>query len=243
MSMATMITKEVDVHAFQAGILLAQADLLSPVAIQVVKGPYVPQTLKDFYDVMKSHPNQWSYYAGPAGIGQYSLITGRPAGVLARVDSYFRIPSDEEMGEDVQSFGEQVIGPAVSQVPDEQREKYKNTGIYRVFGEDFYFGGPTRLDKTVFLTRVFPGGLPDDISKLNKDIEGVSEVGEMIFPQGYHFLHADNGNMRYLPFRKPTDYDPAKLTDFGKVRMEREKLMFYSADGDVTVDISNTSYR
>lgn len=238
--MATTTTKEVNIHDFQKEIFFANADLISPVVIQEQekKDQYVLQTLTDVSKEMKRHSNWWSSYAGPAGIGQYSLTTGKPAGVLARVDSYFRTPSEREMKEDFQNFREQVIGPVVSEVPVEQKEQYENVGVFQCFDENFYFSGPPRLNKTVFLSRVFPGILPSDISKLINDIEGISESGKMIVTQGYRLFHAIDGKMSYLPFKEIAGYDPKKLTEFGQMRMERKRLLFYPTDTDEPVDFT-----
>ncbi|MDD2823490.1 MAG: hypothetical protein PHQ59_05430 [Candidatus Daviesbacteria bacterium] len=236
--MATLTTKEVDIQAFQAAIFTSDADLISPVVIEEREGPYIIQTLPDFFAAMKRHPNWWSSYAGPAGIGQYSLITGKPAGVLARVDAHFRTPSDREIREDFQQFGEQVMGPAVSEVPRAQKDQYKNASVFQCFGESYYFSGPPRLNRTTFLSRVFPGMLPSDISGLVKDIESISEDGEMIVNQGYHLFHAVDGKISYLPFREVIDYDPIKLTEFGRMSMVWDKLLFYPSNTNKPVDFT-----
>ncbi len=241
--MATFTTKEIDIHAFQAGIFMAEADLISPVVVEETEHPDIPQRLEDFYAAMKRHLDHWSSYASAAGIGQYSLVTGQPAGALARVDSYFRNPTGREMFEDFHNFGEQVMGPAVLETTDEQREQFKNNLVFNFLGEDFYFVGPPRLRRTVFLTRVFPGSLPPDISEFIRDIEGISQADEMMTTQGYHLFHAIDGRMMHLPFREATDYDPTKLTYFGQMRMERKRLLFYPPDENRVVDFTQAFRR
>jgi hypothetical protein len=95
--------------AFQAGIFMSDADVFSRVTIYTSK--YF-QSMENSFDE-PSHPSQWMTYAGPGGIGQYSLRRGKPAGVLARFDVHFRHPTDGEMQMDFQQLGDQVLGPAV----------------------------------------------------------------------------------------------------------------------------------
>jgi len=223
MSRLTFITKETDVHAFHAGIFFSEADLISPVSIY----PSVDfQTLENFHEESKAYPSQWMTYAGPAGIGQYSLKKG-PAGALAKVEVHFRHPSTDEMKHDFNEFGEQVLGPPVKEVPEEEKQSYKNNAIFKLWGDDHYFMGPSRIVKSVFLTRIFPGDLPEDISRVVQEVDELSEKDEMIVPQGYQFLHAKEGKMHYMPLGKKEDYRPSKLDLLGFVEINNGSMTYY----------------
>lgn len=222
-----VITKEVDIFAFQSGIFFSKANLLSPVAVYPETGF---QSLETFLDGQKEYSQQWVSYAGPAGIGQYSLKHG-PANIVARFNTHFRHPTKEEMSWDFEHYGEQVLGPIVNEVPKDEVEKYKGNTRIRVFGEDFYFTGPPRMIKSVFLTRVFPGEMPEDISRFIKEVDEASEIGEMIVSQGYQFFHAEKGRMLYLPFGKVEEFDSSKASLFGTVEIE-DRIMTYYPMGD-----------
>ncbi|MBI3334449.1 hypothetical protein HYZ97_03095 [Candidatus Pacearchaeota archaeon] len=229
MGNAKMITRETEIHAFQAGIFMSDADVFSPVAIYPNRAD--SQTLQDFFDEQQTHPSQWMSYAGPAGIGQYSLRRRKPAGVLARFDIHFRYPTDDEMQTDFQHFGEQVLGPTVKEVPKDEREKYKGNGVFRLWGKDHYFTGPPRLIKSVFLSRVFPADIPADVSDLVREVDEVAETGDMITSQGYQFLHSIDGKIMYLPFGKIEDFDTSKMKMFGTMEMDGKRLV-YLPNGD-----------
>ncbi len=218
------ITKELDVHAFKAGIFMSDANLFSPVAVYPIMRC---QVLETFLEEQKKHPSLWMTYAGPAGIGQYSLKRKTPAGILARFDVHFRHPTKEEMQDDFQNFGEQVLGPPVAEVPENERAEYKCNATFNVRKEDHYFTGPARIIKSMFLTRVFTGEVPKDITPLIQEVDKAAETGEMITSQGYQFLHATDGKMIYLPFNKPEEFNPTKLVPFGHVEIKGRRMTYY----------------
>lgn len=232
-----MITRKLDIHAFQAEIFMSDANLFSPVTIYA----RAPQSLEEVFEEQKTHPSRWMSYAGPAGIGQYSLVRGKPAGILARFDAHFRGPAKHEMEADFEDFGEQVLGPAVEEVAENEREQYKGNGIFTFCGKDHYFTGPPRLVKSVFLSRVFSGNLPTDVSDLVKEVDEASETGEKIVTQGYQFLHSIDGKIKYLPFEKSEDYDPSKLVLFGTVEIEDGRMTYYpNGDKSHPIDFTET---
>ena len=224
------VTKELDTHTFQAGIFMSNANLFSPVAVYSANNKC--QTLEEVFEEIERHADQWATYAGVAGVAQYSLKRDEPAGVLARFDIYFRLPTEVEMYIDFQNFGDQVIGPPVEEVPEESRKKYKHSAIFNPWGKKYYFAGPPRLVKSVFLSRVFSGPLPEDISSLLEEVDVVAETGETIISQGYQFFHATKGNLKYLPFAKKEDYDVSKLKPHGCVCISGDNKMFYFPDAD-----------
>jgi len=236
---AKIVTDELDIFEFQKSIFRLNADFFSPVGVYPKNLKF--QSLQDFFEEQKIQPSQWMAYAGPAGIGQYSLKRGRPAGVLAKFDVHFRNPTEDEMQWDFQNFGEQVLGPAVVEVPANEREKYKNHKIFKVWKEDHYFTGPPKIVKSLFLSRVFSGDIPKDISDLVRQVDEAAETGEMITAQGYQFLHSTDGKMKYLPFGKTEEYNPSKLNAFGFVEIENGRMIYYpKEDKSHPIDYTNT---
>ncbi|MBS3134593.1 hypothetical protein J4214_05165 [Candidatus Woesearchaeota archaeon] len=182
-------------------------------------------------------------YVGPAGIGQYSLKKGS-AGILARLDIYFRQASPREMRVDFENFGEQVVGPAVKDIHEEEKEKYKDNEIFMIFGRDHYFIGPPRIIKSLFLTRVFPGEVPTDISSLVKEVDEHAETGERVIFQHYQFLHATEGKIRYLSFRKIEDYNPSKLSLYGLIKIADRKMTYYpNSNPNKPIDFTSALYK
>ena len=233
----TFVTSELDVLAFQHGIFVSESDLLAPVAVR----PQFPfMCLKQVFAEQKRQPSLWATYAGPGGVGQYSLKRGKPAGVLARFDVYFREPSQEEMGEDFRNFGEQVVGPAVDEVAENERGNYKTNSRFRPFSSaEHFFVGPPRVDKSLFLSRVFNGGIPQDVSRLINEVDAQAEKGEGIVHQGYQFFHAEAGRVVYLPFNTQQGYDPSKLQLFGNVKLSGPNTMaFHPRGGRDSIDYS-----
>ena len=226
----TTITDETDPLTLISGIFISGADTLSPVAIY----PEIyPQSLEEACNATKNHPSQWMSCAAIAGIAQYSLKHS-PAGVLARWDIHFRHPDDYEMREDVQNFGNQVIGDKISGVPDDEKEKFKNNAIFYPFDdkEAFYFTGPPRVRKSVFLTRVFPGELPeslDDFVGQIKLAQDSDKSNPMVIPQCYQFLHATDGKLVYSPFalEKTNEYNPDNLKPYGHVEIANGEMNYF----------------
>ncbi len=242
MPTAKIITRELEVLPFQNGIFMSDADLLSLVAVYSHGGH---QTLQNATEEQRIQPSRWMSYAGPAGIGQYSLRRGKPAGVLARFDAHFRHTTTDEMTDDFNNFGEQVLGPEVCEVAEADRVKYKNNGLFYPFGNDeqFYFVGPPRLIKSVFISRVFLGDIPDDVSELVSEVDAAAETGEMITSQGYQFLHSRGGRIQYLAFGKDGGYDKSKLRLFGTIEMSDRLMLFYpNGDRRQPIDFTSTIY-
>ena len=223
-----VVTKELDLSSFLSGIFMFDANLLSPVVICPKKSD--SQSLQDFFEEQKTPVNLWASYAGVAGIAQYSLKKGTPTGALARLDAHFRFPTEEEMQTDFENFGEQVLGPSLAEVSEEKKENYKCNGVFTFFGQPHYFVGPPRLVASLFYCRVFQGNLPKDISDLVREIDGLAESGEMIVPQGYHFLHSRNGELKHSAFQKPEEYDPSKLKKSGFVELTATKMIYYPTE-------------
>ncbi|MEK6928304.1 MAG: hypothetical protein AABX11_07770 [Nanoarchaeota archaeon] len=186
------------------------------------------QDLKMFQKIQGVHPREWITSAGPGGIGQYSLVNRKPAGVLARFDVHFRNPTLEEMQEDLSHYGDQVVGPGVNEVQGEEARKYEKCPVFGLLGKKHYFTGPSRIVKSVFLSRFFQGNAPENISPFIEMVDAIAEKGEMIVPQGYQFLHAVDGRINYLPFGKPEQYSTSKLAHFGNLEMDGDNIIFFA---------------
>ena len=168
--------------------------------------------------------SEWASGAAIAGIAQYSITRKKPAGILGRFDIRFRYSLQVEMKNDFDHFGEQVI----SEITDEPS---KGAPIINVFGKDYVYTGPLRIDDFIFTTRVFQGLVPSNISQLTKEVDENSVKGELVFKQQYHFFHATRGEISYLPFREPEDFSPEKLIPHGRVEI-KDKEMTYFPTGD-----------
>lgn len=235
MSLPLMIVEEMDPVAFQAGIFMSKASVLGPVAVYAPEGH---QGLRHYFEIQKEQPSSLIGWVGPAGVGQYSLKHG-PAGVLGRLDIHFRFPTSEEMHTDFDGFGDQVVGPRVDEVPEDEREKYDGNAIFQLWGEDHYFIGPPRIVKSVLLSRVFAGDKPNDISELVDDIEKIAETDTLVVPQSYHLIHAIDGLLTCTAFPDLESYDGSKVRPYGFVKTADGTLTYYPGEDESTaVDFS-----
>ena len=243
----TTITCEVDPLTFTSGIFMSSADLISPVSIQAE--PTYPQSLQEALKAPEDHPGRWSSCAAVAGIAQNSL-RNKPAGVLARFDIHYRNADTDEMNYDFQNFGEQVMGPRVSEVPEGERDKWENNNIFNPFGDQdaFYFIGPPRVVKSMFLTRVFPGELPESLDSLVADLKAIQKSNEdpMVTPQCYQFFHATDGKLLYSPFvlSKTNEYNPTQLNPHGHVEISDQRMTYFTGDDRRPgIDFTENLYR
>lgn len=215
------ITKEIEVGPFKAGILISEADLLSPVVVHAEKTHQRPW---DVDEQITKALSAWAAYAGPAGIGQFSLGNNQNIIALGRVNTYFRKPLEEEIKEDIDTLGEQVLDESK---PEDEGKAYI---ITKGWMKGLKYTGPERLVKTVILTRV-KRAQPYDISDLLTDVDRDSEKGEMIVTQGYHLLSAQKGTIFYTAFMEREKYDRNKLELFGQVEI-KDKKMIWLPKGD-----------
>jgi hypothetical protein len=224
MEKAKIITHELNVLSFQESIFSYKANFLCPV---IVSPEGKLQTLQQFFDLQNTLLSQWGSYAGPAGIGQYTLKNKNSAGVLARWDINFRKPSHYEMGIDVDYWGEQVMGPLVNEVPENEKEKWKNNLTFKYFGKEIYFTAPDRIQEMTFLSRVFESDLPKDLTSLIQEVDNIATTDEHRIHQGYHFMYAIDGKIKYAAFREPKEYKESLLIDYGFVEGNNGTLTFY----------------
>ncbi len=224
MEKAKIVTHELDILSFQESIFAYNANFLSPV---IVRPEEEFQTLSTFFKLQETLLSQWASYAGPAGIAQYSLKKGKPVGVLGRWDINFRKPSGFEMQRDFECFGEQVIGPCVNEVPKDEKEKWKNNNTFEFANQDYYFVAPDRISEMRFLSRVFEGDFPKDLTSLVQEVDGISKTNENIIHQGYHFMHAIDGKIKYAAFKNSKDFKKTPPMDYGFVERNNGELIFY----------------
>jgi len=182
-------------------------------------------------------------YAGPAGIAQYSLRRKEPAGVLGRMIVEFRNANQLEMVEDFEKFGGQVIQPGDGADPEE----FKGNSVFRVSDTDHYYVGPPRIERMIFVSRVFPGEVPTDVRGLVKEVDEafvVPEGNELMIPQCYQFLHATNGGMKYGVFEGAEKYDPRELTEYGFVMIEDDQMTYFpGGDRGSSIDFTEALVR
>jgi len=251
--MPKFITKELDPEAFQAGIWISKANTLSPLLIKSERGANW-QSLKDSFEEQGKLTQFFANFAIIGGIAQYTAENNSQAGLVTRLDVYFRHPEIEEMRYDFDHFGEQVVaGPKW----DELDEKEKKTNTYFEFlGEKFVFTGPPRVYQGIFATSIFPSQAPENVAELVQEVDELAEkckensasdamvTPELIVKQNYLLFAADKGRVIQLPFKNPTDYDLSKAKDFGLVEVKDGKLLYHPAgDRTQTIDFSPAMYR
>ena len=232
------ILDDMDAKIFPRAIFLTGADLIASVVVPSLNQDF--QNLQGSIQEGKRQLALWRTYAGPAGVGQYSLRMKEPASVLARFDIHFRLPTQEEMQMDFNHFGDQVLGPIVAEASLEEKEKYKNNSTIQVWGQDCYFVGPPRIVKSVFSSAVFHGDIPEDISQFIDLVYDVAEKGKNVSFQDYYLLHANKGYLSYVVFPSKERYKKDSLVPWGSVKLEDDKKMWYIPTGSKgPVDISN----
>lgn len=240
MNRAKMITDDVSIHAFHAGIFISRADVLSPVVLYPMEREL--QLLRDAVEDQKNLSSVWASCAGPAGIGQYSLRYGTPTGVLARYEVHGRDPVRQEMFADFEDFGEQVLGPSVAEMRSAAENQYRRNPVFDYAGEAHYFTGPLRIVKAVFISRVFTGEVPEDITDVIEELDTLKGVGDKIGFGGYHFLHARNGCLQEQTFRNKEAYKPEALESWGRVEMKGVKMVYYPSRGN-SIDFTSMIHR
>ncbi|MDD5193042.1 MAG: hypothetical protein PHF67_00490 [Candidatus Nanoarchaeia archaeon] len=234
-------TDELDLGAFQAGIFFSRASTLSPVAIYE---EMEFQSLRWLLDKKNSELQQYVSCAGVAGVAQYSLLRGTPAGVLARHDVHLRNPTLGEMQADSREWGDQVLGPIVAEASEADRRQYANAPQFSVLGTPVYYSGPARIVKHVFTSRVFQGEIPGDITGLFGEVDSLATMGDTIVPQGYQFLHATDGVIKYWAGEKLEDFDTSRMRTFGTVELGKNRMTFYAGETrDHPIDFSSNIYR
>ena len=233
------ITKETDIHAFQAGIFISDAELLSPVAIYPRSGYQRPWEMTE---ELSHAASAWASYAGPAGICQFSVKNKKPAIAVARFNAYFRQPYQEEIAEDFHELGDQVVGPSLEKASEE--DKKRPTGM--LFGKPHIYMGPERAEKAVFVTRVVKGEMPDVIYEYIKEVDEASEDGDMIVSQGYQVFFAKDGRLLYcaLSPKEPEKYDSGSMRHYGDIDITDGRMTWYpKGDRSNPVDFTETIRR
>ena len=224
-----------DRNVFQTGIFVTEASTLSPFVVHAeTKDFQLAFQLNDEFD---KAGRVWLGCAVPGGIGQYSLLRG-PAGLVVRAESYFRPVTPAEIDADIDELGEQVLGSRLEEVPECERE---GLIIAPFLDTKYVYTGPEqRLLRMAFVTRVFPGVIPSDITDLIREVDRAVPDSDMRNTQYYEFFHADGGKIVTSRFEKPEEFDPANLKHIGDVEIKgRTRLWFYpKGDRDNAVDIS-----
>ena len=217
-------TGVIDVHAFNAGLFMWKADVLSPIEFNFEDPRFPVRPLEDAMSDMNGLNNRFFPFVVQGGIGLYSLVEG-PAGLLTKYDIEMRRATKKEMERDFQYFGEQVMGAEVGTGEDEE---HKGNSTFKVWGKDYYYVGPPRFIRARFATRVFPGEMPDrdglaeivgQVDELGLEEGKTDSLGEVV-AQGYRLFHADKGKIRHAGFGKfeGEGYDLSQMDElFGEV--------------------------
>jgi len=226
-----------DIHAFRAGLFDWGPRILSPVE-------YLPQAtsfvdLRTAIEETNAVSNTFFPWCVSGGIGLYSRKK-ESAGILTRWDIMFRHATPDEMANDFDYFGEQVMGPEVGAGED---KGYENNARFKWLDKEFYYVGPVRLVKARFATRAFSNGcnLPakETLEGFVKEVDGIglppgkSSEGETV-AQGYRLFYAVGGNIYHAGFGKLGDYKPEEMKKlWGSVETGRDGMsMTFYPQGD-----------
>ncbi|HGJ64887.1 TPA: hypothetical protein ENS27_05785 [bacterium] len=249
MAQALIETNPLEGSEFQPGLFLWRSSILSPIEINFDRSQ---TTLQDTFKDNDMLINYFTSWAVIGGIAQYSVQKQCNAGLLARLSIDFRDATDIEIANDLNEFGEQVMGPEIGTGED---EKYKFNPAFNALGTKFYYVGPPRIVKARFATRAYNGNLPDQdqILDLIQDCNKISipparkSSGIETTDQGFIFFHADKGALSHCCFRDAQQYSPQELQKrrFGLVEVMKaeRKLLFYPGEiKDRQMDYSGFYY-
>ncbi len=229
-------------ESFLRAIFTSGADLRA--SIEFSAGSNLMEAFQRPWDVeerIKRALRDFGSYAAIAGIGQYSCTQRGKYGLIARANVYMREAEPEEIFLDLDTLGEQVVGPEISTLPSGQ----KYTPIYRKghFGDGCVYTGGPRWEKSIFATKIFQGDVPDDINQIVREVDSISETGEMIRALGYHVFTAERGILRYTAFAAIADFSHRKLQPHGVVEIEPcGHRMNYLPDGSSGERVDFTSF-
>jgi len=190
------------------------------------------QSARDVREKLLKAECTWLCYAGAAGVGQFSLRKRKPAFALGRFNTYFRLPTQDEIEKDIDELEYQVLAyPSIKDV-----DSWRVISAPGSAANGLKYTGPERILKVAFMTRVLGGEPPVDASPLIREIDEASERGDMIASKGYRLVAARNGIIRYLPFEDQEDYNRDNLIPFerveivsahGKNSVPEEKMLCY----------------
>ena len=237
---------EVRPDLLPTSIFMTDSNFLAPVVIPTRFSDFQNMTM--YFDEQENNPpkTQWTSWAGLASVGQYSFRKKCGAGVLGRWDIEFRRPSEEEMQADFNLYGEQIMGPKVSEVSGAPMEKWKHNASFEFFGDQHYFTGPDRIVRSVFSSRFFQGRIPEDLSSFVREIDELSPKDKMVAKQGYFLVHGNNGELRRGGGESPDDA-LRKMENYGHVELDsHEESMSYVPPGasiDEAIDFTLGIYK
>ena len=229
-----MITRPIDdVHVFKTGIFMSGASLFTPLVFN--RDNYPPkcsfQRLEDCMiggsneQYLKQALSDWGTYAGPAGVGQYSLVRNHEAGALARFDIQFRSPTPEEIETDLNVFGDQMFGPPEVEVQNTLSGTCQTS--FEFAGERYIYAGPPRVVSCTFNTRIFQGQLPSTLDVLAEDVERNAQRNSSIITQAWYLYHATEGRLQHAAFKNADKYSRSLPRPHGHVTRSEHKLTYY----------------
>jgi len=180
-------TREIEICEFTSLIPQYNADMLAPVRIY-------PRRLL-LREQMPEVEGVWLEGTETA-LKSYSMTRG-PAGALGLFIAHYGNPTDEQRGAYVDDVREQL-----------EEHASAGLGTFDELALDLRGRIGRTLHKAVFVSRVFPGELPQVVFSYATDTKSHAESGELVLPQRYHLVHAANGEVQYFAFSIPEEYDP-----------------------------------
>jgi hypothetical protein len=244
------------IDTFHSGLALPFGNFFAPIVIELnsdeyptINGTANYQSLSDCLEyrdepskmtrVIKRTLSEFMSTAGPAGVGQHSLIPELgSAAILARFDIRFRDATQGEMLADLDYWGEQVMGPEVGkEESNKEKETFKDNPKMKALGSEFYYTGMPRLVNFVFQTRFVRGFHPtrENLERIAGEIGRHAIKKEGLIPQGYQFILGENGWLHYSPFDSDKDgklkIEQYKSNPYGSVSLTNGKLFYFPPNG------------
>jgi len=220
--------KPIQPPAFQSGVFLSEGSLLAPVVFSprsfCLDADF--QSLQEVCGLRQRALQHWWSLAGPACVGQYSLLSQRTVSVLARCDFFLRSATSDEAKFDFDNFGEQVA----LKTKEDDPENKDHRPVIPFFSTVFYYTGPPRLVTVVFWARVIETPVSaENIASLICEVDELAAKTKMagqVATEGYFLLQSVKGTMRVLSFVDAAEVDFAKERFLGEMKMERDRLLF-----------------
>lgn len=225
MEPTTNTIAQVDLATFNDLFFTAQANFVAEV---VLLPKQVYQTREEVSKEISKARGDWKLYAGILGAAQYSLPPdGQPVGVLARENRYFRPATaeeikdatPEEMLEDLARHGPTVVG----EKPTDDLQIIIPPGNF--WSGKVYLGIP-RLERIIMATAVFPGNFIKNLRAIADDLDGLSEIGEMIELGGYYAFYAESCKLYYHKFCTLDEIDAQNLTQEGRLQGSHGQFVY-----------------
>jgi len=246
----------IDPFTFLTGVFGDHFCLANDSLVPITVGPQQFQMDADFQTLQqalgalnKIGGSYWASILGPISLGQYAARKNTDIFAFARNDVVFRKATLNETQHDFDHFGEQVMGP---QLTDETELKDTESTMSFLDKQYIYTGPPRLLDAILTARIVARTGIPSDLEleDFKKQVDDNYGSPENSVLQFYLVFvaeksHTNSSKIKMLQYREDGEFDPEKMQFLGSVHAieEREELLFYPEDDiDKQIDFSQNYY-